>query len=215
MKKITLLITDDHTLVRESWVMLFSADPRFEVVAQCGSGEEAIVLAARLRPAVVIMDINLPGVNGFEASEEILKQSPLSRILAVSLHTQPAYAKKILNLGAMGYVTKNSSTDEMIMAVLEVHNNRKYICEEIKNTIAEQEFGFQERNEVLLNLSKREIEIIRGVKNGLSSKEIAVKTGLNQKTVEVHRYTILTKLKLPNTAALVNFINHSELAPEL
>ena len=215
MKKITLLITDDHTLVRESWVMLFSADPRFEVIAQCGSGEEAMEMAARLRPDVVIMDINLPGVNGFEATEEILKQSPLSRILAVSLHTQPAYAKKILKLGAMGYVTKNSSTDEMIMAVLEVHNNRKYVCEEIKTIITELEFGFQERNEVLLKLSKREIDIIRGVKNGLSSREIAVNTGLNQKTVEVHRYNILSKLKLPNTAALVNFVNNSELAPEL
>jgi len=215
MEKIKLLITDDHTLVRESWVMLFSADPRFEVIAQCGSGEEAVELAARLRPDVVIMDINLPGVNGFDATEEILKQSPLSRILAVSLHTQPAYAKKILKLGAMGYVTKNSSSDEMILAVLEVYNKRKYICVEIRNIIAGLEFGFQERNEVLLKLSKREIDIIRGVKNGLSSREIAVSTGLTQKTVEVHRYHILTKLNLPNTAALVNFINHSELAPEL
>jgi len=215
MEKIKLLITDDHTLVRESWVMLFSADPRFEVVAQCGSGEEAVELAARLRPDVVIMDINLPGVNGFDATEEILKQSPLSRILAVSLHTQPAYAKKILKLGALGYVTKNSSTDEMILAVLEVYNKRKYICEETRNIIAGIEFGFQERNEVLLKLSKREIDIIRGVKNGLSSKEIAERSGLPQKTVEVHRYHILTKLNLPNTAALVNFVNHSELAPEL
>lgn len=215
MEKITLLITDDHTLIRESWIELFNSDPRFEVVAACGNGEQAVELAGRLSPSVVMMDINLPGINGFEATERILKETPAVKILAVSLHTQPAYVRKFMKLGARGYVTKNSSAEEMMHAIVEVHNHRKYICQEIKNILAEQELGGNEQQTGIYELSKREIDIIRFLKQGFSSKEIALTIGLHLKTVEVHRYNILHKLNQPNVAALVNFVNNSHLAPEL
>jgi two-component system invasion response regulator UvrY len=215
MEKITLLITDDHKLVRESMVMLFNADPRFRVVAHCGSGEEAVELAKRWHPAIVMMDMNLPGINGFEATAQILKQSPASKVLAVSMHTQPAYVRKFFKMGAMGYVTKNSSREEIAKAILEVNDNRKYICDEIKNILAEQELSGEAKTNGLYALSKRELDIIGFVKKGLTSREIAESTQLKVKTVEVHRYNILRKLNLPNVAALVNYINHSHLAPDL
>jgi DNA-binding NarL/FixJ family response regulator len=133
MDKISILIADDHTLVRETWSFILNTDPRFTVVAECGSGEEAVELAKKLRPNVVIMDINLPGINGIEATQQIRKFSPGSKILGVSLHTQPTYARKMIQKGAMGYVTKNSSREEMFKAIMEIQNGKKYICDEIKD----------------------------------------------------------------------------------
>jgi DNA-binding NarL/FixJ family response regulator len=215
MEKITILITDDHTLVREAWVMLFNADPAFKVLAQCGNGEEAVELAKNLRPDVVIMDINLPGINGFEATGLIRKYSPGSKVLGVSLHTQPAYARKMIQSGAMGYVTKNSSQEEMIKAVTEIYHNRKYICDEIKTILSEQTLGGSEQPDGLHLLSKRELDIIRFLKKGFSSREIADNINISVKTVEVHRYNILKKLNVRNVASLVNYINHSQLATEM
>ncbi len=212
MEKITILITDDHTLVRESWVMVFNSDPRFHVIAQCGSGEEAIELAKELRPNVVIMDINLPGMDGFAATAQIRKYSPGSKILAVSLHDLPVYARKMLQSGATGYVTKNSPQEEMFKAVVEVANGRKYICDEIKEILAQKELNNDESRDGLYSLSKRELHIIGMLKKGLSSKQIASDINISVKTVEVHRYNILKKLDLPNVASLVNYVNNSQLA---
>ena len=211
MEKITILIADDHTLVRETWSFIFNTDPRFTVVAESGSGEEAVELARKLRPNVVIMDINLPGINGIEATQQIRKFSPGSRILGVSLHTQPTYARKMIQKGASGYVTKNSSRDEMFKAILEIQSGKKYICDEIKNILSEQVISGEDQQTGLNSLSQREIEIIAFIKKGNSSKEIADALNISVKTVEVHRYNVLKKLNLKNAAALVNFINNSQL----
>ena len=211
MKKITILIADDHTLVRETWSFILNTDPRFTVVAESGSGEEAIELSQKLRPDIVIMDINLPGMNGIEATQHIRKCSPSSKILGVSLHTQPTYARRMIQKGAMGYVTKNSSREEMFRAIMEVQSGKKYICEEIKNILSEQVISGEDNHAALNSLSQREIEIINFIKKGDSSKEIADSLNISVKTVEVHRYNILKKLNLKNAAALVNFINNSEL----
>lgn len=211
MEKITILIADDHTLVRETWSFILNTDERFKVVAESGSGEEAVELAKQLRPNIVIMDINLPGMNGIEATQLIRKFSPASRILGVSLHTQPTYARKMIQKGAMGYVTKNSSREEMFRAITEIQSGRRYICDEIKNILSEQVINGDDQQGGLNALSQREIEIINFIKKGFSSKEIAENLDISVKTVEVHRYNILKKLNLKNSAALVNYINNSQL----
>lgn len=211
MDKITILIADDHTLVRETWSFILNTDPRFNVIAESGSGEDAVEMAKKLRPNIVIMDINLPGINGIEATQQIRKFSPGSRILGVSLHTQPTYARKMMQKGAMGYVTKNSSREEMFKAILEIQSGKKYICDEIKNILSEQVISGDDPQTGLNSLSQREIEIISYIKKGNSSKEIADALNISVKTVEVHRYNILKKLNLKNAAALVNFINNSQL----
>ncbi|MBD0332508.1 MAG: response regulator transcription factor [Chitinophagaceae bacterium] len=214
MDKITILIADDHTLVRETWSFILNTDSRFQVIAESRTGEEAVELAKKLRPNVAIMDINLPGMNGIEATQQIRKYSPGTRILGVSLHTQPTYARKMMQKGAMGYVTKNSSREEMFKAILEINNGKKYICDEIKNILSEQVIQGDDVQTGLNSLSQREIEIITFIKKGYSSKEIADALNISVKTVEVHRYNILKKLNLRNAAALVNFINNSELELE-
>ncbi|PWT95905.1 MAG: DNA-binding response regulator [Bacteroidetes bacterium] len=206
--KITILIVDDHKLIRDTWSFILNSDPRFQVVAETNSGEEAIELAKSARPAIVLMDVNMAPMNGVDATRQIRKFSPASKVIGVSMHSQPAYAKKMLQVGAVGYVTKNSSKEEMINAIIEVSKGNKFICDEVKTILSEQVLGDDVKPNINL-LSQREVEIIDLIKQGLSSKEIASKLDITLKTVEVHRHNILKKLNLKNTAALVNFINNA------
>jgi DNA-binding NarL/FixJ family response regulator len=207
MEKVTILLVDDHKLIRDSWSFILNSDPRFTVIGETSSGEEAIRIAGQKKPEIILMDVNMSPVNGFDATKQIQKISPESKVIAVSMHTMPAYAKRMLQLGAMGYVTKNSSKEEMITAIIEVSEGKKYICEEVKNILAQQELDETAAQGDMNNLSRREIDIIKLIKEGMSSKQIALELDISLKTVEVHRYNILKKLKLKNTAALVNYIN--------
>ncbi len=210
MEKITILIADDHKLIRETWSFILNSDPRFNVIAQCSNGEEAVLMAQQLRPKVVLLDINMSPMSGIEATEQIRKYSPASKIIGVSMHSQPAYVKKLLKLGAHGYVTKNSPQQEMYEAIVEVTKGNRYICAEVKTILSEQAFD-EESGNGANSLSGRELEIIKHIKEGLSSKEIASLLSISLKTVEVHRHNILKKLNLKNSAALVNYINESGL----
>jgi len=208
MDKITILLVDDHKLIRESWSFILNSDSRFEVIGGTSNAEEAVEIAKEKKPRIVLMDINMTPVNGFEATKLVRKFSPGSKIIGISMHSMPAYARRMLQMGAMGYVTKNSSKDELMSAIVEVNNGRKYVCEEVKNILAQQELVEEGSGQPDMNvLSRREIDVVQLIKEGLSSKEIAVRLEISLKTVEVHRYNILKKLGLKNTAALVNFIN--------
>ncbi len=209
MDKITVLIADDHKLIRETWSFILNGDPRFQVVAECGDSEQAVEMTRQKHPDIVLMDINIMPISGFDATERIRKVSPKTRVIGVSMHSQPAYAKKMLQIGARGYVTKNSSKEEMIMAILEVHAGNRYICDEIKNNISELVMDDNRDTPNVNALTEREIQIINLIKEGQSSKEIAANLNISLKTVEVHRHNILKKLKLKNSASLVNFINQS------
>jgi DNA-binding NarL/FixJ family response regulator len=201
------MIVDDHTLIRETWSFLLGKNENFDVVAECGDGERAIELARDKRPDVVLLDINMAPMSGFDVLKMIRKYSPSSKIIGVSMHSQPAYAKKMLRLGAKGYVTKNSPRQEMLEAISEVSNNHVYICQEVKNILSDQLLNSDQPNPDINNLSDREMQIVRALKEGLSSKEIALELSISLKTVEVHRHNILKKLKLKNTVSLINFIN--------
>lgn len=132
MNKITIIIVDDHRLVRETWSYILNSDPRFHVIGECESGEEAVATIPQLKPDIVIMDINLPGISGIEATEQITQSGCPSKIIGVSLHSDPNYARRMLEKGAKGYVTKNSSREEMFDAITRIHNGEQYICEEIR-----------------------------------------------------------------------------------
>ena len=204
------MIVDDHTLIRETWSFLLGRDENFEVIAEVGDGEQAVEIAKTKRPNIVLLDINMVPLNGFDILKLIRKFSPGSKVIAVSMHSQPAYAKKMLRLGAKGYVTKNSPRQEMIDAIKDVNSGNIYICQEVKNILSDQMLG-EDEGTGLNQLSEREIEVINQIKDGHSSKEIADRLGISIKTVEVHRHNILKKLKVKNTASLINFINSTGL----
>lgn len=206
-----MMIVDDHTLIRETWSFLLGRDEKFEVIAEVGDGQRAIEIARDKRPNIVLLDINMAPLNGFDVLKMIRKLSPGSKVIAVSMHSQPAYAKKMLRLGARGYVTKNSPRQEMVDAIMDVTAGNIYICQEVKNILSEQMLGEDEGTAGLNQLSEREIEVINQIRDGLSSKEIADRLGISIKTVEVHRHNILKKLKVKNTASLINYINSTGL----
>lgn len=211
MAKITVLIVDDHTLIRETWSFLLGRNENFEVIAEVGDGQRAIDIARDKRPNIVLLDINMTPLNGFDVLKMVRKQSPGSKVIAVSMHSQPAYAKKMLRMGAKGYITKNSPRQEMLDAIMDVYNGNTYICQEVKNILSDQMLNEEDTAAGLNQLSEREIEVINQIRDGLSSKEIADRLAISIKTVEVHRHNILKKLKVKNTASLINFINSTGL----
>lgn len=210
MKKITVVIVDDHRLVREMWMQMFALSQTIEVTGESGVFNEAIEIIKLKRPQIVLLDINLHQASGMDAVPLIRKFSPGTKIIAVSMHNEPVYAKKMFRLGAKGYVTKNSSHHEIFQAINEVINGGTFICSEIKDILSAKLVTGESNEPDVKILSLREIEITRLIKEGLSSKEIASKLNISARTAEVHRHNILKKLKLKNTASLINFINKSD-----
>ncbi len=208
---INILIADDHKLIRETWTIILNRDSRFKVIGSCSNSEDAVKMTGDLHPDVVLMDINMLPFSGIEATRQIRETSPDSRIIGVTMHSQPAYAKKMLQLGASGYVTKNSSKEEMINAILQVSEGNKFICEEIKELISEANED-PAMVEAVNTLTEREMDVINLIKNGNSSKDISIKLQISIKTVEVHRHNILKKLKLKNAAALIHYMYASSMS---
>lgn len=128
-----MVIVDDHRMMRETWKMILQRDPRIEVIAECASGEEAIQCADAQVPDVMLMDINMAPVNGFEATRKIAKAHPEIKIIGLSINNQPTYARNLMQLGAKGYVTKNSPSDEMMEAIRIVFDGGTYICKDVRS----------------------------------------------------------------------------------
>ena len=206
-KKISILLIDDHRLIRESLSQILNHHEAYKVVAMSCSAEEGIRDARIYRPDIIITDITMPGMNGMDALAPLKEVSPASKIIAMSMHSQVAYVRRMFRYGACGYVTKQSAIEELFNALTDVFAGRKYICTEIKNKLSE--LLDSENKDVygLQSLSERELQIVRLIKEGKSSREIGEGLQITAKTVEVHRYNILKKLNLSNAAALVNYVN--------
>ncbi|MGK2861868.1 MAG: response regulator [Chitinophagaceae bacterium] len=131
-KKIRIILVDDHKAIRDSWKALLEQDNRFLVVEECEDGSDAIQAAHRLIPDIILMDINMKHVNGFEATKKISESLPSVKIIGLSVNNHPGYAAKMLSLGARGFVTKSSPFSELTNAILKVQEGKNYLCEEIK-----------------------------------------------------------------------------------
>lgn len=207
MEKIKALIVDDQTLIRDTWANFLRQDSRFDSVEATGDGIEAINFIRDKKPDLLLLDINMGPLDGFEVLQNSKKHSPGTRVIIVSLYSQVNYVKKMMKFGASGYVTKNSHVDEFVKAISEVLSGKTYICQEIKDILAQQTMNGDNPGNKVNQLTSREIEIIRYLKEGLSSKAIGEKLFITSKTVEVHRYKILKKLGLRNSVALVEYLN--------
>src|SRR5690349_12405522 len=137
MAPITLLIADDHALLREAWTFLLNSDARFRVVAECADAESAIEQCKILRPQIVLLDINFPGMSGLDAVPLILQSSPESKIVGISIHNSPGIIRKMIKQGARGYVAKNSTKEEMIEAIISVNEGKNYLCQYMKEQISQ------------------------------------------------------------------------------
>ena len=209
MEKVTIMIVDDHALIRDAWTMLLSKDERFQITEKIGSPEEVEEKVRKGQPDLILLDINMGSKDGFEVLEVIKKFSPQSKVIAVSMHNQTIYVKRMIKGGAKGYITKNSSAQEFLQGIEVVLKGGRFMCKEVKNALASQMLGGEESK--INKLTSREIEIIRFLREGLSSKEIANKLAVTTKTVEVHRHNILKKLEVKNSIAAIEIANASGL----
>lgn len=205
-EQISVLIADDHELFRKTLRVFIDLDKRFKVIAECETAEHAIEVAQQTMPDVLLMDINFKGMNGILATQTIHKKCPGIKILGLSVHNQPDYAKRMIKFGASGYITKNASTEELFHAIIELKNGNTYVGKEVKDILAEQVTGHEDLSEGYDSLSTREKEVVQMFGEGYSAQKISEKLGIQLKTVEVHRYNSFKKLNLKSTKALIAFL---------
>ncbi len=207
MKKISIMIVDDHRLIREAFGCMLRQQENFDVVAATGNCEQAIEIAREQRPDILLLDINMTPLSGFDMIKLLRKNAPLTKIIGLSMHSLTTYVKKMLKMGAKGYLTKNSTAVEVTEAINQVYAGNTFICNEVKNILSGEILSDDDDKADINVLSDREIQVIKFLKYGQSSKQIAGELKISSKTVEVHRHHILKKLKLKNTASVVNYLN--------
>jgi DNA-binding NarL/FixJ family response regulator len=203
---VRILLADDHTLVRHGLRKVLEARPEWTVVGEAGDGHEAVRLAEQLKPDVAIIDVAMPLLNGVETTRQIVRRSPSTRILALSMHEDEAYVTQILKAGATGYLLKDSAAVDLLQAVAVVAQGKSYFSPSIARVMLDDyvrqntEKGILDRYD---SLSEREREIFQLIAEARTNKDIAVLLHLSPSTVETHRAHIMEKLGLHSAAELV------------
>lgn len=209
MKRITVLLADDHTIVREGFRKMLELEPDLEVVAEASDGRQAVTLAAKFRPDVILMDIAMPSLNGLEATRQVLKALPAARVLMLSAHSDDAYVKNAIEAGAMGFLLKQTSAHEVCRAIREVHKGKKFFSPAMSKRLNHLNPQSIDRagmfHKKTLQLTSRELEVLQLIAEGKANKETAAVLGIGIKTVEKHREHLMEKLDIHDTAGLTRY----------
>jgi len=198
---IKVLLVDDHELVRMGIKRLLQDVHNLKVIGEAGSGEQAVLLAKELVPDVVVMDVNMPGIGGLEATRKMMRHNPDLKILALTIYEDEPYPSRLLQAGAAGYITKGCDPDEMIRAIRTIHSGQRYISPEIAQQIAIKRFTKNEGSPLDL-LSERELQIMLMITQGQKVQDISKKLCLSPKTVNSYRYRIFDKLGIHSDVEL-------------
>jgi DNA-binding NarL/FixJ family response regulator len=206
MKRITVLLAEDHDIVREGLRSLLELSGDFEVVGEASNGRQAVDLAKKLKPTVVVMDIAMPLLNGFEATRQILLAAPATKVLVLSAHSDDEYVAHMAEVGASGYLVKQNSGQVLVQAVKEVASGGKYFSPSILKRVENAERKSRESGAALGKtkrpLTSREAEVLQLVAEGAANKQVAAELGISIKTVEKHRQQLMDKLDIHDTAGL-------------
>jgi len=203
MKRIRILLADDHAVVRHGFKMILSAQADMEIVGEAGNGREAVDLAAELRPDVVVMDVAMPELNGIEATRRLTAANPHARVLALSMHKDSVYVREILRAGARGYLLKDSGPADLLSAIRSIASGEGYLSPAVSDAVLD-DYRKHVTNPIDL-LSSREREVLQMLAEGKTNKEIAVILNLSVYTVDAHRGRIMEKLNLHSINELVRF----------
>lgn len=198
---ITVLIADDHKLFRQGMVAMLSEAKNIKVIGEAADGYEALELLAELEPNVLLLDIEMPKIDGFEVLKKLKRAKLETRVLALTMHNSAEFIKNIVKAGAAGYLKKDSDKELLLNAIQEVHNKGSYYPPETAHLVLQ---SLQERNKGEL-ISPREKEVVTLIAEGMTTKEIAEKLFLSKHTIESHRQNILLKLDIKNSAELVKY----------
>src|SRR6201982_1688864 len=209
MKRITVLLVEDHQIVREGFRLILKHEPDIEVVGEAASGRQAVQMARKLCPAVIVMDIAMPLLNGLEPTRQIRLNFPETKVLILSAYSDEAYVKQVLELGASGFLLKQTSSDNLATAIREVQKGNTFFSPEIYKRLKSREQNplngggdFQKKSN---RLSSREVEVLQLIAEGKPNKQVAAELGVSFKTVDKHRQHVMSKLNIHDVAGLTRY----------
>ena len=215
MKPICVLLADDHTLVRAGMRLLLEAIEGVQVVAESGEGHETLDLVAKHLPDVALLDIGMPGLSGLEVARRIRTTSSRTRVVILSMHSQASYVTQALRAGAVGYLLKGGSVEELPLVLQAVMRGETYLTPKVSRSVVD---GFLrdtgDAADPLAGITNRQREILQMVAEGKSTKEIATVLDVSIKTVETHRARLMERLDIHDVAGLVRFAIRAGLIPE-
>jgi DNA-binding NarL/FixJ family response regulator len=209
MKRITVLIAEDHQIVREGLQSLLGHEADIEVVGEAENGREAVQLTRKLRPEVVVMDIAMPLLNGLEATRQIRKDSPQTRVLILSAHSDDAYVEQMIELGASGFLLKQSSASNLAMAIRAAQKGETFFSSAVTKRMNGRDQKSLDREGNVKHksnrLSSREVEVLQLIAEGKPNKQVAAELGVSFKTVDKHRQHLMGKLNIHDIAGLTRY----------
>ena len=207
--QITVLLAEDHMIVREGLRSILEAEGDIEVVGQAQDGRQAVELAKALLPAVIVMDIAMPRLNGLEATRQILKIAPATRILILSAHSDDAYVEQVMSLGAAGYLIKQTSLLILAKAIREASKGNTFFSPSIAKQLRDKDKRSLDReglpSKKISTLTSREVEVLQLIAEGKANKETAAELGISIKTVEKHRQALMEKLNIHDIASITRY----------
>ena len=209
MKRITVLLADDHTIVREGFRHMLELEADFEVIGEAANGRQAVALAVKLRPDVVLMDIAMPRLNGLEATRQVLKGLPSAKVIILSSHNDDARVENATNSGAAGFLFKQTSAHDVCQAIREVHKGRTVfsplIAKRLSRLHSQSSGGAGKLKPSLAQLTTRQMEVLQLIAEGKANKQMAAELGIDIKTIEKHREQVMLKLDIHDTAGLTRY----------
>lgn len=204
-KKIRIIIADDHQIVIDGLKSLLFDQPQIEIIGEALDGLEVLKLAELMPAHVVIMDVDMPRMDGLEATRQLREKHPCTQVLALTMHSEKAVVNKMLEAGAQGYVLKNVRKDELLEAISKVAAGKRYFSNEVTMAVLAQPEVEQLNGQQHVHLTQRELEILRLVAEGYSNTEIGNKLFISPRTVDTHRTNLMKKLEVRNIAGLIRY----------
>lgn len=212
MRRIRVLVADDHTIVRQGLVSLLAASPEVEIVGEAADGVEAVEKAIATRPDVAVMDLTMPRLSGIEAVRRVVAALPQARVLVLTVHSEEEYVLQAVRAGAASYLVKDSAASELLAAVKALDGGRSWYGPQAGKALAEETRGQTGRGgDPYGGLTPREREVFHLVVEGCTTKRVAVRLGISVKTAENHRSRLLAKLGMRSTAELIRYAAHKGL----
>jgi len=201
IKNINIILADDHKMVREGLKNIIEKQSDMKIIAEANNGASSISLSKQHNPDLVVMDISMPDISGIEATKTILKACPKTCVMILSMHADSRFVKEAVSAGALGYVLKDSASEELIFAIRKVYSGEVFLSSKITENMIKS----LNNNGVEISLSSREQEVLKFIAEGLATKSIASKLGISAKTVEAHRHQIMEKLQIHSVAELTKY----------
>jgi len=212
---ISILLADDHHIVRQGLKALLEAEPDFHVLGEAADGLEAVQLVERLQPDVLLVDVMMPGLSGIEATRQVRERFPRTQVVVLSMHSNEAYVLEALRNGAMGYVLKDSDATALVQAVHEAYAGRRYLSPPLSDVIIDAYVNKSRETvmDIYDTLTNREREVLHLAAEGRTNADVASRLGISPRTVEIHRTNMMRKLGLHSEHELIRYALRRGILP--